>query len=569
MERNSDSSRFVVNTAAELRQHEHKKLELADLIRSAAHLASDCHANQAFEELRSLLQRLAENQFTLAVVGQFNRGKSTLMNAIIGAERLPVGILPTTTVITKVAYGNPERLLVEYRTHTLPTRAEITKLADFVSESGNPRNQKDVESVELQLNADVLRYGYYFVDTPGVGSANAENTETTRRFLREADAVIFVTSFDAPISTEEMRLLELIDSLVPTSFIVINKRDLVGTEQEESVLNYTREVFQRIGWPEAPNLFPVSARQALQARLGTNAASQNQSGIEPLEQELIRLLVERKGQALLESLGSRAFTIASRLQVSSDSVDRRDRVVRALQAYVQRKGETQNGQPVSTISSEVETGLPLAASPTAMCAICARVSRMIFDFLSSFQYDITHSLQVRNDHVKRGGFCPAHTWQYETVASPQGVSTGYSPLVRETSERLNELAQSPARDISQRVSEFVSSANCHACEVQRNAEALMIESVIGLAAESMPALCLRHLASVLVGLPPDKAGIVVSSQAESLKRIAENMERYALKHEAIRRYLTTDDETSAYRVALDRLAGGVRLALPRSVPRFI
>src|ERR1700683_4530305 len=97
-----------------LQDYERLKLQLGALCQRVLRLIDSQADHERERRCLELLSALAGDRFTLAVVGQFNRGKSSLMNAILGLDRLPVGVVPLTSVITKVSYGNPERVLIEY-----------------------------------------------------------------------------------------------------------------------------------------------------------------------------------------------------------------------------------------------------------------------------------------------------------------------------------------------------------------------------------------------------------------------------------------------------------------------
>jgi Dynamin family len=103
----------------DLKTYEQVKFELAALIRSGQLIASepekDPNKRHDLEQSwRNLLNRLAEDRFTVVVAGRFSRGKSSLMNAVLGMDRLPTGIVPLTSVITYVRYGTSERVLLNY-----------------------------------------------------------------------------------------------------------------------------------------------------------------------------------------------------------------------------------------------------------------------------------------------------------------------------------------------------------------------------------------------------------------------------------------------------------------------
>ncbi len=91
------------------------RLELGDMIRAALHLARGAGDEEAEKRARELLARLAADRFQLAVVGQFSRGKTTLMNALLGGAYLPMGALPMTSVITTVRYGSQPPAMVRRR----------------------------------------------------------------------------------------------------------------------------------------------------------------------------------------------------------------------------------------------------------------------------------------------------------------------------------------------------------------------------------------------------------------------------------------------------------------------
>ena len=226
-----------------LRAYEKVKLELAGLVREGmVQAGSD---EQAVHEGQGLLTRLAEDRINVAVVGRFSRGKTSLMNAVLGWDRLPTGILPLTSVLTMVRYGSSERVLVCYENSYMPQEISLGQIPDYVTQDGNPGNRKGVDYVEVQIPSETLRRGFSFVDTPGLGSTIAENTSITTGFFREMDAVVVVTSFEAALSPEEMEFLR--DSVQEgrKTFLVINKQDLVTGEERDKVLRYVEDRLTR------------------------------------------------------------------------------------------------------------------------------------------------------------------------------------------------------------------------------------------------------------------------------------------------------------------------------------
>jgi hypothetical protein len=124
--------------AGALEEYAQLKLELASILRAILHIAERLSHELAIQECRRLLARLAEDRFNLAVLGQFSRGKSSLMNALLGAAKLPTGVLPLTSVIITVTYGENERVLLKRDGWTLPQEVRLGQLAEFVTQQGNP-----------------------------------------------------------------------------------------------------------------------------------------------------------------------------------------------------------------------------------------------------------------------------------------------------------------------------------------------------------------------------------------------------------------------------------------------
>ncbi len=127
-------------------------------------------------QCQELMVKLAEDRFTFAVLRQFKRGKSSLINAIIRRDLLPTGVLPLTSAITVLKFVPKEQLVVEREGMLWPEVAPISQLAEYVTERGNPGNRnKKVTTANVEVPLPFLRRGLEFVDTPGVGSAITAN----------------------------------------------------------------------------------------------------------------------------------------------------------------------------------------------------------------------------------------------------------------------------------------------------------------------------------------------------------------------------------------------------------
>jgi predicted GTPase len=183
------------------------------------------------ETCRELREKLATRAFNLVVVGQFKRGKTTLINALIGADLLPVGVVPLTSIITIVGYGDAVTMEVVYHNGA---REQITaaRLAHYVTEKGNPNNSKGVAEVLISYPSAWLKGGVKIVDTPGIGSIYDHNTDVARRFLPKADAILFVLSAEQPVGEAERDFLKQAKEHASRIFGLLNKTDLLPDHEQ-------------------------------------------------------------------------------------------------------------------------------------------------------------------------------------------------------------------------------------------------------------------------------------------------------------------------------------------------
>jgi small GTP-binding protein len=211
--------------------------------------------------LADLRDRLQSGRLRVLVVGEAKRGKSTLVNALLGREILPAGVTPLTAVATTVTYGTQDLARVTFldgRTAACP----LAQLDDFVTERGNPGNWREVAGVTVEVNAPILARGMELVDTPGTGSVHEHNTAAADSALPTMDAAVFVLTADPPVSASERDLLTRVASLSVSRFVVLNKADYLDDKGLTEALDFTgRVVAGATGEPA--RIYALSARAAL------------------------------------------------------------------------------------------------------------------------------------------------------------------------------------------------------------------------------------------------------------------------------------------------------------------
>jgi len=197
------------------------------------------------------------------VVGEFKRGKSTLINALLGADVVPTGVLPLTAVATEIGFGDPGAVVE----HLDGTRRPITigEVADFVTEERNSGNERGVARVEVRGRWPLLEPGVTLVDTPGIGSVHRHNTEAARAALLDADGALVVLSADTPMSEQERDLLLMLADRRAPTFFVLNKADHLRGGELDQVRRFVEQVlYDTLG--RKTRVFAVSARAAFRAK---------------------------------------------------------------------------------------------------------------------------------------------------------------------------------------------------------------------------------------------------------------------------------------------------------------
>lgn len=266
-------------------------------------------------EARALSDRVRDGLFYVASVGQFKRGKSTLLNALVGEPVLPVGVVPVTAVVTVVRHG--ERLAARARFADGGWR-EIAAgdLAQFVAEEHNPENRKGVAAVEVFVPGELLASGMCLVDTPGIGSVFIGNSEATRAFVPHVDAALVVLGADPPISADELALVMEIAGQRAEVLFVLNKADKLTDAEREEADRFTRRVLMDRAGLDGVRLFDVSATERITGRgpargwpglvdaLATLARQSGSGLVQAAEKRGLALLADRLRHHLDERRGA-------------------------------------------------------------------------------------------------------------------------------------------------------------------------------------------------------------------------------------------------------------------------
>jgi small GTP-binding protein len=279
------------------------------LFAAVGHLSGIVRKENA-KALVAIEAKLREETFNLVVLGQFKRGKSTFINALLGADILPTAIVPLTSVVTVLRYGQEMKVIVHYLEGHHEEIA-LSMLPDYITERANPENHKRVKEVEVFYPSEYLKGGVRIIDTPGTGSVYRHNTDAAYAYLPQADASIFIISADPPLSESERQFLRDAREHVSKLFFVLNKIDQVNEEELGESLAFTRQVLEKDLGTGLVRIQPLSARIALDAKINNNDTNLERSLLTDFEKRLQAFLVHEKGSIFLLSVINNLLKLAS------------------------------------------------------------------------------------------------------------------------------------------------------------------------------------------------------------------------------------------------------------------
>jgi len=302
-----------------------KRDEVVSALRGLGDVATALGTKTLRERVeRELVRKLEEDRFHLVVVGEFNHGKTTFVNALLGHDALPVGVTPTTAAIHHIRWAaSPEAFVVATGGQRRPLPFEDAKRFSV----GGGETTEEVDYLEIGYPAALLKERIVLVDTPGVNDLSLARADITYSYVPRADAVLFL--LDAGQILKESERVFLHDKLLKASrdkiVFVITKWDLLAPEEQREALAYARNHLSSL--VKSPVVFPVSAQAALAGRLA-------ESGLSDLVAHLTRFLAEERGRILLDNALGEGLGAADLL---SKGIDARRRGIQMKSEEIERR----------------------------------------------------------------------------------------------------------------------------------------------------------------------------------------------------------------------------------------
>jgi GTPase Era involved in 16S rRNA processing len=283
-----------------LDQYKQVSQKLMGCIGKLAAISSSRGDTKVEENLREIGEKLGGNRFHLVVLGQFKRGKSTFINSLLGDRVLPTSVVPLTSIVTLLKYGEEEVVEVLFNDGSKTTISR-DQLEEYVTERGNPSNEKNVKHVEVSFPSGYLKDGVFIIDTPGVGSTFENNTEMTYNYLPRVDAALFLLAVDPPISQSEIAFLEDVKDYVEKIFFVQNKIDYMNEEERKESMAFSKEVIEKALGSDSIGIYPLSAKLALEGKQSKNSKLVAESRLPEFDKVLGDFLLKEKGKTVLRS----------------------------------------------------------------------------------------------------------------------------------------------------------------------------------------------------------------------------------------------------------------------------
>jgi GTPase SAR1 family protein len=289
------------------------------------------------KSINNSITSLENDSFNIVVVGEFSRGKSTFINALLGQRVLPSATKPTTTVINKISAGDEIEYILNFRDEedkqVVISENEFKELVapiepDFDNETEVKEYNEKIEYISsisyanIKYPTKLLKDGVEIIDTPGTNDLDQAREEITFKFIPQSDAAILVLSATQILSDSEVAFLKerILGNDINKIFFVINAKDkLMSASDEKKVFDYAYEHLNE--YVKNPKIFMVSSRSALNFKRRLNGESVKgqiandltETGFDSLEHEIGNYLMNERGKIKLDKYYNRGIKIASEI----------------------------------------------------------------------------------------------------------------------------------------------------------------------------------------------------------------------------------------------------------------
>lgn len=329
-----------INSKEDLKNKKSRVIQLAENLIDVEKNITELGFEISSQATKEILDKVQNDPFRILVIGQFNSGKSTLINALLGELVLSMNSLPCTGVINSIKYGKNKAAKVYFKSplpaewnskgiqeealkhihdyngqNIPPMELDINKLKDYIEIRDKRKNQKDsiketpFEKVELHWPLELCKDGIEIIDSPGLNE-DVSRTKITREYLSQADAVVFITNCIDPCQESEIEFVseELSHEGHTEVFFVGNRIDGVKDEFDESLTEEKQQeskeyimgkLAEFVKGPIKERIFFTNSIGALKGKINNDKDQIAASGILELEENLYKFLQSNRGKLKL------------------------------------------------------------------------------------------------------------------------------------------------------------------------------------------------------------------------------------------------------------------------------
>lgn len=446
-------------------------MELANDLQKLKEYTQKLNLDNSSSLIDLLLKRISSRSFTVAIVGEFNRGKSTFINALLGKDILPSGIKPTTATLNRITYGIKPFVKIKFKDGQ-EKELNIESLKQYVTKS-NSQLAEEATNVEEAIVYYPLHYcqnNVDIIDTPGLND-EANMDKITYSVLPEVDVAIMTIMAESPLSISEKKFIEtqLLESNNDLNHIIFvvtgidrchNKEDAkVAVEHiREEIHNLMTKLISQEYEEESPDyavklkkietlkVYGLSAYQALQGKKQHDISLISQSHFDEFETILEKFLTEEKGAILLESAVNRIIESANEI---IKTINERNHALVAEEEKFEQIYQNAQAQIEKWSSKSVEE---MSQIDTAAQQVKSKVSPLINSLESSLKqaarnaiasYSIDpEDLDDREDLTERLGNKVSNAVEKSTKTLSQKIENEIEQGLKKEKARLQEFAQS-------------------------------------------------------------------------------------------------------------------------------
>ncbi len=309
--------------------------DLTDSLRQLKEYSEEIGLVHTARSIGETIDKVSEEHFEVAIVGEFKRGKSTLINALLGQEILPADVLPATATLNRVTYSESPYVMVEYKSGETE-RVSIDQLENYVTKLSyeSEKTAEKVKQATVYYDTEFCKNNVDIIDTPGLND-DEQMTNVTLSILPEIDAAVFVISANSPFSQFEKEFLEkrMLTSDMGRIIFVVNCFGTFSKEDEDRIVetvekrigSYVMEKAKMVMGEDSkefavykrkigkPKVIGVYAKKALMAKESGDAAMLAESNFPTFERVLETMLTQERGAITLQILANKIISSGSEL----------------------------------------------------------------------------------------------------------------------------------------------------------------------------------------------------------------------------------------------------------------